>query len=160
MIPSVLLPGYVLMLGCAAFVDTMSLRLPNALTLSVAVLALVSGLFPFQPLDWWGSHVGAGLIVLVAGMAMFAWGKIGGGDVKLMAAVGMWHGLAQLPALLATIGVMGGIVSVAFLLLRQYGFGLVLAAYNVNVQSLESGKGVPYGIAIVAGSLLLLGLGA
>lgn len=156
MIPSILLSLYVLLLCWAAFTDAVSLRIPNVIAGSVVAVAVLAGICGQQPPGWWLAHLGAGLAVLAAGMALFALGKIGGGDIKLLAGIATWHGFDQLPQLLLVIGIVGGVVTIAFLLMRYWGLGLALAACGIPCRSLESGKGVPYGIAIVAGSLLLI----
>jgi prepilin peptidase CpaA len=149
---------YVLLLCCAALSDVMSLRIPNLLTGAIVVLAVVAGLFVVRDVDWWLSHIGAGVLVLVIGMALFATGKIGGGDIKMMAAVALWHGFDKLAPLMIIIGIIGGFVGIVFFALRHFGFGMMLAIHGVRLQSLES-KGVPYGVAIAAGSVMMLALG-
>ena len=59
--------------------------------------------------------------MLVAGMAVWRCGWLGGGDVKLIAALSLWAGADQLPVLLLAIGVSGGALAVAILLARRLG---------------------------------------
>jgi prepilin peptidase CpaA len=107
--------------------------------------------------SWWGSHLGAGGIVLLVGMGVFAWGKLGGGDVKLLTGVALWFGLAQLPALLLAIGVVGGVVSIACMVLRGFGSGAMLEYLGIRAVALETGQGAPYAVAIAAGCWLMAG---
>src|SRR5260370_40657845 len=66
------------------------------------------GLPPTDPLQ----HVLAGLIVLVIGSGLFAWGKLGGGDVKLLTATSLWVGWGPtLLDLFLAIGVLGAAIS-------------------------------------------------
>ena len=94
----------VALLVLACWFDVRERRIPNALTLAGAAAALLlrSG--------WgWGSVLegaaGAGLAVVV-GLVPFALGYLGGGDVKLLGAVGASMGTDRLlgALLLARIG--------------------------------------------------------
>jgi Flp pilus assembly protein protease CpaA len=141
----------------ATITDIVWLRIPNWIPVCIVVLFLVAAMAEPRSLAWWGSHLGAGVLVLVAGMGVFAWGKIGGGDVKLLTGVALWFGLAQLPALLLAIGVVGGAVSIACVVLRGFGSGAVLEYFGMRAVALEKGQGVPYAVAIGAGSWLMAG---
>jgi prepilin peptidase CpaA len=148
---------FVGLLIAATFTDILWLRIPNWIPIGIALVFLAAGLVEPRSLHWWGSHLGAGGIVLLAGAGVFAWGKIGGGDVKLLTGVALWFGLAPLPALLLAIGVVGGVVSIACLVLRGSGSGEVLEYLGVRAVALEKGKGVPYAVAIAAGCWLMAG---
>src|SRR5260370_32647952 len=74
------------------------------------------GLPPTDPLQ----HVLAGLIVLVIGSGLFAWGKLGGGDVKLLTATSLWVGWGPtLLDLFLTIGVLRAAISLIVIALRS-----------------------------------------
>ncbi len=85
-----------------------------------------------------GSVLGAGLFLLIA---VISKGGMGGGDIKLVAALGLWFGWKGLLVLLFIAFVIGAIVSVLLLLLRRKGrkdgipFGpfLAFAAYLVSL---------------------------
>ena len=109
----------------ATITDIIWLRIPNWIPVGIVVLFLLAAMAQPRSLAWWGSHLGAGGIVLLVGMGVFAWGKIGGGDVKLLTGVVLWFGLAQLAALLLAIGVVGGVVSIACMVLRGFGSGAI-----------------------------------
>lgn len=73
----------------AAYADVRTRRIPRELTLA----ALLAGLaFHAMTGGLAGSLIGAGLAFVVS-MAMFSIGAIGGGDVKLIAALGAMLGL-------------------------------------------------------------------
>jgi prepilin peptidase CpaA len=141
----------------ATITDVFWLRIPNWIPACIVALFLVAAMTEPRSLAWWGSHLGAGGIVLLVGIGIFAWGKIGGGDVKLLTGVALWFGLAQLPALLLTIGVAGGLVSVACVILRGFGSGVILEHFGMRAVVLEKGQGVPYAVAIGAGCWLMAG---
>lgn len=148
---------FVGLLIAATFTDILWLRIPNWIPIGIALLFLGAAAAEPRSLSWWGSHLGAGGIVLLVGMGIFAWGKLGGGDVKLLTGVALWFGLSPLPALLLAIGVIGGLVSVACVVLRGYGTGALLEYLGVRAVALEKGQGVPYAVAIAAGCWLMAG---
>ena len=65
-----------------------------------------------------GLHLAAGALVLVVCFGLFAAGWIGGGDAKLAAATALWFGFEQLLPYLAVAGVVGGVLTLAILMLR------------------------------------------
>jgi prepilin peptidase CpaA len=150
----VVLSGYGGLLATAVITDVGWLRIPNLVPLLLAVLFVVAQILSPQPN--WLSHLAAGLLVFAVGFGLFAWGKLGGGDVKLIAVVALWHGLWLLPALLLLIGLAGGVVALACIAVRQSGIGTYLAAHGIDAVSLQDGAGVPYAVAIAAASALLL----
>jgi prepilin peptidase CpaA len=127
----------------AMVTDIVWLRIPNWIPVGVGLLFLTAAMVEPRSLVWWGSHLAAGLVVFLVGIGLFAWGKLGGGDVKLLAAVALWFGLAPLPGLLVAIGVVGGAVSIACLVLRFYGMGRWLELLGVRALVLQSGQGAP-----------------
>jgi prepilin peptidase CpaA len=148
---------FVGLLIAAAITDIVWLRIPNWISAGVVLFFVAAAVAEPRSLAWWGSHLGAGCIVLLVGIAVFAWGKIGGGDVKLLTGVALWFGLAELPALLLAIGVVGGVVSIACLILRGTGTGAMLEYLGMRAVALEKGQGVPYAVAIAAGCWLMPG---
>jgi prepilin peptidase CpaA len=145
------------LLIAATFTDILWLRIPNWISIGIVLLFLAAAMAEPRSLSWWGSHLAAGGIVLLAGMGIFAWGKIGGGDVKLLTGVALWFGLSPLPALLLAIGIVGGAVSIACILLRGSGSAALLEYLGVRAAALEKGQGAPYAVAIAAGCWLMAG---
>jgi len=144
------------LLGIAAVTDVAWLRIPNWITLSLAALFPVAACAASHPASWWLSHLAAGTIVLICGLGLFAWGKIGGGDAKLMGAIGLWSGLQLLPSLLLVIGVINGAVILIWLASRRYGVGAYLEAYGWRLTSMEQGRDMPFAVAAAAGCWLFL----
>lgn len=96
-----------LALAAATATDLRSQRIPNALTLPTAALALAyhaltGGLGGF----WFGlTGLGLGLALM---LAPFLFGVMGGGDAKLMAAVGAWIGPELVLAAFVLTSLAGG----------------------------------------------------
>jgi prepilin peptidase CpaA len=144
------------LLAIAMATDVAWLRIPNWVNATLIVLFPLAALAAPHTGTWWLSHIAGGIFVLIAGMGLFAWGKIGGGDAKLMAAIGLWSGLALLPTLLLTIGVLNGAVILLYLGIRGYGIGAYLEAYGLRLVSLQPGKDMPFAVAAAAGCWIFL----
>ncbi len=161
--------GALLLAAGATVTDVTSARIPNTLTLlgaiaGVAAHALLPG----------GSGPWQSLEGLIAGLAVFfpifALGGLGGGDVKLMAALGAWLGWPAVLSLAIFTAVAGGVLAVAVALSHGY---LSQALGNLRALArfwwiagirpepsltLEAGRGprLPYALPIFAGLIVTL----
>ena len=101
----VVLPLFVL-LAWAAAVDLRSRRIPNWITLALMASGLVQSAMASSLLtlgqSWGGLGIGFGLTFI-----LFALGAMGGGDVKLFAAVGAWVGPARIIEIFAAAALAG-----------------------------------------------------
>lgn len=150
-----------------AICDFRSRRIPNRLTGPSILLGLVLHLV----LGGWRSVAHAALAGLVAGGAFLVFylaGGMGGGDVKLMAAVGCCAGLSHVTAILIATAIAGGIFAVVLalvagrfkqtlcnvvqLLLHHGAVGLQPHP-DLNVQNSRTLR-LPYGVAIGAGTAM------
>lgn len=164
--------GLVLVAAAAAWYDLEERRVPNALTVGGLGLALVLG-----ALDGWGglgaAAAGGGIAFAVA-LPVFLAGGLGGGDVKLLAAVGAFLGPAELPVALATIALIGGVMAVVEMIrhgaVRRTLVNLWLIVRGLGRETFGRWKSrgerepltvdaagaitVPYAVAIAAGAVL------
>lgn len=130
-------------LAAAAIEDFIRLRISNLTCLAVLVSALIAmGLHGF-PLALW-ENVLVFLVLLGAGTLLFASGKIGGGDVKLLACLGLWVNISDAVWLLATALMAGGVLALIYLAVR--------ARRLTGSGGKYKSKGIPYGMAIAAGA--------
>lgn len=139
------LAGLLLLLAAAAVGDVRRLTIPNGLCAAVALLAL-----PY----WWASgagfwpafawQAGFALAVFAALAALFAFGVMGGGDVKLLAALALWLPVRSYVETMMWVAVAGGLLTLA-LLIRHRAAGR------------PGHPEIPYGVAIAAGAALTLG---
>ncbi len=90
--------GAVLVASAGAVSDARTARIPNWLTYSGLSAALV---LRFAVLGWGGLKSGVAGMLAAGGLffVLFIMGAMGGGDMKLMAAVGAWVGSAQVVAM-------------------------------------------------------------
>lgn len=149
---------YPLALAWAVFSDSRRLMIPNgasiAISLSFLPAALLGGI-GFTEIAW---HYAVGLGLLVAGLFLFSRGFLGGGDVKLLAAAGVWIGGNDLGAFLVLVTLIGGGLALAILVIRKFGGKWRWAE---SIEWLGDGpdakaQPVPYGIAIGLAAMLLL----
>jgi len=152
----------------AAIWDVTTRRIPNRLVL----VAFTVGLVLHVVFDGWRGLLAALLSGFVAGAIFFAFflaGGMGGGDVKLMAAVATLYGFANMPYLLVLTSLAGGVMAVLLALrhrrLRETlsNVGTLVSHHRHeglephevhHVRNLSSLR-LPYGVAIAAGCLLV-----
>lgn len=152
----------VLLVLCAYW-DLRYRRIPNWATLPGTALGLgMNGLF----LGWQGMKAsGLGLLVgFGALLVLFALGWMGGGDVKLMAAVGALKGYPFVVSALFYSLIVGVVIGVAMLIwnrktLRTFRNLLFVIGSRVtrlvpkqDIDRKEAQK-IPFGLAIVLGTL-------
>jgi prepilin peptidase CpaA len=138
----------------AALEDLTSYTIQNWISLSLAgiflALALVARMSPGEI----GLHLGVGFAALVAGMVMFAFGWIGGGDAKLLAACCLWFGWPDSQTFLIYTALAGGAFALLLLLARDDLARAFLPIRDGWVARLATpGEPAPYGVAIAIGAL-------
>ncbi|HKD46603.1 MAG TPA: prepilin peptidase [Rhizomicrobium sp.] len=144
------------LLAVAAAYDLATFTIPNLLSLVLAVAFAVFGFAIGLTPAGFSFHLLAGLIALVVGFALFAFGYIGGGDAKLFAAVALWLGLRDLLAYALAASLLGGLLTLALLALRQWPLPASLARRDWILKLHEKNSGIPYGVALASGALLIL----
>lgn len=150
--------------------DVRSQRIPNWLTYSGLVAALtircvLSG-WPGLKSGFAGVLVGGGIFFL-----LFLVGGMGGGDVKLMAAVGAWAGAERALLILIATAIAGGMLGLCYMVFRKQVVATLLNTAELIRHHLTSGlrphpvlniqepgsMRVPFGLAIALGTLYCAG---
>ena len=143
--------------GAMAFagsMDLVTMTIPNRISLAMIAGFFFITLWIGLPTDVVVAHIAAGILVLAAGIGMFAMGWVGGGDAKLLAAAALWLGLTDLLSFLLLTGIVGSLLMLALLSYRRYpAAALPLPAWAVRLHRSETG--IPYGIAIGTAGLLI-----
>ena len=145
---------FTVLLLAAAAEDAVRLRISNITVLLVIVAAVIAAVVVGPALALW-QNLAVFAALLAAGTPMFAAGKLGGGDVKLLAAVGLWFDLKGALWMLLDVVLAGGAVAILIIALRSLGWSEKIRRRAVI---LRPGSGIPYGVAIAAGALIAMGL--
>ena len=126
------------------FTMTVSNRLTGALAAAFFIVAPLSGM----GLEAIGLHVAVCLGMLVLGIAAFAMGWVGGGDAKLIAATGLWLGLAPLPHYLIVATICGGVMALVLLKFRTVPLPVWADRQQWIARLHRADCGAPYCIAL------------
>ena len=140
----ILLGILAVLLVVAAVIDIRTFTISNGLNAAVALLAplywLAVGLDPWPDMAI-QLGIAAGVFALFA--AAFFVGMMGGGDVKLAAALALWFPLGATLKFLVLMSIAGGVLTV-----------LVLVVHRLRKR--EGRPEIPYGVAIAFGGLAIL----
>jgi prepilin peptidase CpaA len=132
----------------AAASDLQNFVIPNRICLSL--LALYPGYAAGQaPFDI-GLSAAIAASVFIAGAAFFAFGVMGGGDVKLLAAMSLWAGGTYFPAFLLLTTLAGGALAM--------GWDPLIRHFFPRIATGRAGNGrpaIPYGVAIAVGGVFV-----
>jgi prepilin peptidase CpaA len=126
----------------AALNDLRSRRIPNRLTMPLALLGLAVAFF----LGGWsrlGSSAAAWLILALPYILLFFFAGGGAGDAKMMGAIGTWLGLEAGLVVLVAVAIVGGLLGLAGLIMdRQQDsrIGNLLASLYVITIALAGGR--------------------
>ncbi|HTS90434.1 MAG TPA: prepilin peptidase [Stellaceae bacterium] len=151
-------------LAGAAFCDVRQYLIPDRFPLAIVLAyVLYAAGHPWQQ-GLWG--IGTGFAMLVAGTILFATNVMGGGDTKLLAAVGLWAGPDLAATFLIATAFAGAVIGIAWLTpVRRL---MPAAPIEDETGPVDPGTGfrarlrqpVPYGVAIALGGLHLAALRA
>lgn len=140
----ILLGILAILLVYAAVVDVRTFTISNRLNLAIALMAPLFWLsvgLPLWPDAAIQVAVAAGVFALLA--VAFYTGMMGGGDVKLAAALALWFAPATTVLFLVYMSIGGGVLTLVVLILHR--------------MKKKAGKPeVPYGVAIAFGALAIL----
>lgn len=128
------------LLIAAAATDIRGYRIPNSITGALVVVFIVACAFGLhRPLT---PHLVAFAMAFVFGAALFFARLWGGGDAKLLAAIGLYLEPRQVLALLLITALAGGVLAAGLLIRR--------AAAGAGLQHTTT---IPYGVALAFGGL-------
>lgn len=154
--------GIISVAGVSVVLDLRSRRIPNLVTLPAFVLALgLRGLIGGEALL---AGLAGAAIALAVGLTLFAIGALGGGDGKLMMAMGAFLGVDRLLAAFVLMALSGGVLALIEIVRNRAVFSTL---FNIQeIVASRSGAGislrnmdshamitVPYGVAIAVGAI-------
>lgn len=151
----ILIAVFPLLVIVAALKDVTSFIIPNWISIGLVVAfypaALAAGASPAVI----GAATAVGACALLAGMAMFYAGWMGGGDAKLLAGCALWMGWPTvLPFLLAT-ALAGGALALILMQMRSNLLKPYLQRGPAWMERLVTAPDAPYGVAISIGALII-----
>lgn len=154
LVQAVLLTVFPILVIIAALTDVTSFTIPNRISALLLAAFVPAALALARPWSEIGLDGAVFAVALLAGMAMFAAGWIGGGDAKLFAAASLWLGLPAIPMFLIVTALTGGALATLLMNARSDWVQPYLAgAPSWVVRLATPGGDVPYGLAIAIGAL-------
>ena len=143
-----------IILVVAAVIDVRTFTISNRLNAAVALMA---------PLYWWSiglplwpdvaMQIGVALAVFAVLALTFYLGMMGGGDVKLAAALALWFSPLSTVKFLVIMSLAGGLLTVVVLILHRR---KVRRESADGIEKEKQKPEVPYGVAIAIGALWIL----
>lgn len=142
-------------MALAASSDLLTMRISNKLVLFLVASFCVVALAINLPLQQFGMHIACAVVVLAVGFTLFALRWIGGGDAKLAAATTLWLGFGLTLPYLVYAALLGGVLTLAILALRNIPLTPFLARHRWLERLHDPKQGVPYGIALALAGMLV-----
>jgi len=140
----ILLIGLAVTLVVAAVIDVRTFTISNRLNLAVALSAPLYWLsISMNPWPDMAIQLAAAGIVFAILAAAFYAGMMGGGDVKLAAALALWFSPVGTVKFLVLMSIAGGVLTLVILLWHR-------------LRRREGRPEIPYGVAIAFGGLAIL----
>jgi prepilin peptidase CpaA len=144
-IPTLILAaGLIVALGYAIWTDLRARIIPNPLNAGIALAA---------PIWWWAIglepwpgaaiQIALAAIALIVFIGLFALGAMGGGDVKLIGALGLWLLPLDMLRMLVWMSLAGGALTVVMLIAHK-------------IRKYEGRPEIPYGVAIALATAPLI----
>lgn len=130
--------------------DLKSRIIPNYITLPNIVLALIYSLYTK---DIYYGLLGL-LIAFFMGLIFFAFGQMGGGDVKMMAGIGAWFGTFNFIWILLLASIIGVLIVIFNILAISIKNRKLTNPYKRNYESFD--KSIAFGLCLGAASIIVL----
>lgn len=157
--------AFVTLTGAAAYYDVRYRRIPNVLTVTGLLVAF--GLRAAEGVDPLVAGFAGAAIAALVSVPLFTVRALGGGDGKLLIAVGGFMGPHRLLGALLLIALIGGIMALIDALRRKIVLPVLLNTVDLMKRIVTLGRvgsrlelsapgsvTIPYGVAIALGGLL------
>lgn len=140
------------LLVVAAYSDIKTLKIPNVLVCTIAVLGILRLILLGHPIAAIYA-IGVALLIFLIGFVMFSRGWVGAGDVKLLMATVLLIRYPDLSTFLIRMSVLGAGLSIIIAALRYYAPLLVGPRLGSRLATINA---VPYGVAIAVAAILTI----
>ncbi|NQU60201.1 MAG: prepilin peptidase [Rhodospirillales bacterium] len=148
--------AYPLALAYAVVSDSRRLIIPNGACIVIAAAflsAALAGGFGLTLMAW---HFGVGAGLFGVGLFLFSQRIMGGGDVKLLAAVGIWVGWGDLWPFLYLTAILGGGLALCIFFAGRLG---KIFPFLTSIAWMQEDAGkkqpIPYGVAIGLAAIIM-----
>ncbi|MGH6705595.1 MAG: A24 family peptidase [Sphingomicrobium sp.] len=149
--PSWLAALLYILLVIAAVQDGWRMKISNWISGAIAVGAFVAVALDGPIVGLW-QNLTLFVAMLAVGTFLFGRNWMGGGDVKLLAAGALWCDFSSGWKMLVAVALAGGVETILILMARKFRWSEATLA---RVEFLRPRGGIPYGIAIAAGLILV-----
>ena len=156
MITTGVLGAVMLLLIAAAAQDVYQLRISNLFPVAIFLLFPVYAVAKGVDASIWQNGA-VFLVVLALGILAFGVHWLGGGDVKLLAAIALWFDIAGAAWLIGAVALLGAAIALFFILFRR-----VIpepALLRTGMVSLKRRGPIPYGLGIAGGAIAAMAAG-
>jgi prepilin peptidase CpaA len=151
MVEAAIFTVFPLCLAVAAFSDILTMKIPNRVSVILALSFFVVAPLSGMDLATFGWSIVAALMVFFACFALFALNVMGGGDAKILSAAALWYGFSSdLVAFLGFTGIFGGVLAFFVLMIRANQNILLASPLPIPMHFFKDRAGIPYGVAIAA----------
>ncbi|MEX0819214.1 MAG: prepilin peptidase [Pirellulaceae bacterium] len=110
----------------AAVWDLRTREIPDWVSVAIALVAMAAAMFGLVGIRWWMVATG-GLLGLAIGYTLFRFAKFGGGDAKLIVAIGALLGPVGLLIVLFWMALAGGVLALLAMVRGQRDYAYVPA---------------------------------
>lgn len=140
-----LLGGLAIALAVSIYTDIRYRLIFNKITLSIALAApaywYATGGFTLVEV---GIHILTALLTFIVFAIAFRFGAMGGGDVKLFAALALWWPWVDVVRMVLYASILGALVTITFLIIHK-------------LKQQDGRARIPYGVAIALAGLWMAG---
>ncbi len=144
------------LMAYAAASDLLTMRIANWLVIVIALAYFALAFIAQRPLEEIGMSAAVGAATLALTFTFFAFGWIGGGDAKLIAATALWMGYSiELLQYVIYSALLGGGLTLLILGMRQFPLPVFMIGVRWIARLHDSKVGVPYGITLAIAGILV-----
>ena len=152
---TLVLSVFPLLVVAAGISDFLTLKIPNWINAVIAAAIIPFALYQQMPLEVFAWHMVAGIIMLIAGFLFFAFGLIGGGDAKMLAACGLWVGWENLAPFVLVTALAGGLLAVIMKFWQMFTIEHEVRDVKWLKRVFRAKLQLPYGVAIAVGGMIV-----
>ncbi len=163
-------PAVLFMLATANYFDIKKRKIPNGLTVPFAILGMGYHLVAEGVLKGLLFSVKGGFFGLILLLIPFLMRGMGGGDVKLLAAIGFWTGSRDILNIFIYGAIAGGIISLVIMITKEKSrffhrikimlINLLIFFFGGHCLEVEKNTGTfPYSLPISCGYVIFLAAG-